>query len=280
MSTRSASSVAPALILVSHGSSVEPHCYEPVIELAQRLGLDASFRAVAVGFHKQSPSLEEAWQKVGDGPVIVVPFLASAGFFAARFMPGRMGLEPESFGVVQTVEGRPTVYTEPVGTHPHMHSIAYAVAQALVDDESALDAATTTLLVVGHGTPRHRESGASVHRCVAELSARSAWPTVTAAFVDEAPFIDAIADDLPEGHVLVLPYFVANGPHVSGDIPEGLGVEADDLWANPHVVGGHRFWFAPAVGTHPSMIDIVGARVDEAHQLLNSYFSDRRPRHG
>ena len=176
-----------SLLIISHGSSVEPDSYEPVLACAERLRGRSEFAEVAVGFHKQSPTLDDGLTSLRGRQVAIVPYLASAGFFAARYIPQKLGIQA-GFNEIVRCGDRRLVYTEPLGTHRRIVDLIQRVAnhtlQQQMPDGSELR--ETALVVVGHGTPRHPASGESVHKCVKMIEKMGDMRCVLPAFVDEA----------------------------------------------------------------------------------------------
>ncbi len=265
-----------SVLIVSHGSSLDPDSYEPVYDCARRLRKKCRFGEVVVGFHKQSPGLREAWRSLESRRVAVIPFLASAGFFASRFIPKQLGFEAAHYDEVVDLGDRQIVYTAPVGVDRQVWSLVDEVAINAIDTILPPDLTPdqVTVLVVGHGTPRHRASGQSVRDCVAYLREQKArFGHVLEAFVDEEPFLDSVLERAPAGDIVVVPYFVANGPHVTEDIPQGLGI-AGDPSDHPHRVGEHRFWFVDAIGLRAELCEIVAARARAAADKLGVSFGE------
>ncbi len=262
------------LLVVSHGSSLEPDCYRPIDEIANELLDSPRINAVSTGFLKQNPSLRQGWRALKGPRVVVAPYLASAGFFAERVLPKKLGFPPVEFGKPFEFEGRQVIYTEALGTDPALTDIVETVALEIADGQRGPNPGDTTLVVVGHGTPRHRHSGKSVHHCVARLSPRGIFRDVRAAFVDEKPFADNILDECRHGDVVVVPYFVCDGPHVKTDIPSAFGI-SKPIFRAPHTVGAHCIWYAHAIGTRREMIQILANRVEEAAKRYSSPPSSR-----
>ena len=257
-------------MLVSHGSSVDPDSYEPLLRCARRLAGRTGWGEVAVGFLKQSPTLEEAWEATEGADRIVVPLLASAGYFAQTILPRRLGLEGVSFGAVQEHRGQRVIYTEPVGTDPGMDELVLEAARGLraaAGRADVGDGGESTLLIIGHGTPRHRASGQSVRDCAARLRDRGEFSAVRFGFVDEEPSIASALSDCPRGEVFAVPYFICDGPHVLEDIPDGLGIEGD-LFEVQHHRGRHRIFYAHALGGSQAIDDLVMRRADRARKVL------------
>ncbi len=250
------------LLVVSHGSSVDPESYRPLVALVDQMRRSGLVDGAQVGFLKQSPTLAQGWEKIRGSSVVVLPYLASAGFFAQRILPEKLGFPHVEFDVPFEFQGRTVVYTRPIGTHGAVIDVVEQAALEIADGATGPEADQTTLVVVGHGTPRHRASGQSVRECVAELQRRGRFAHVLDAFVDEEPFVDGVLERCPTGDVVVLPYFVCDGPHVREDIPQGLGI-GRELWGAPHRVGDHRVWYGRALLARDEMAAVVESQLSE-----------------
>jgi sirohydrochlorin ferrochelatase len=78
--------------------------------------------------------------------------------------------------------------------------------------------------------------------------------------------------------VVVVPFFVGEGPHVKQDVPLQLGASARTIqerlaggqwpWRNPTEIRGKLVWYSRAVGTHPGMAEIVWDRAKQAASAL------------
>ena len=69
----------------------------------------------------------------------------------------------------------------------------------------------------------------------------------------------------PAPDVVVVPFFIADGLHSYEDIPVLLGLThniREAGFANPHVEGTRRLWYATAIGTATSMADLIVAQVE------------------
>ncbi len=229
-----------AVLLAAHGSSDEPRSFASVDAHADRLRQLGVFGSVHVGFLRQSPPLRSALDAIDESQIVVVPMLMSAGYFAAGVFPRALGLDGPQFGQMQAVGGHRVAYTPPLGTHRGMVDVVAACADDACRD---CDAATTTLMVIGHGSTRHQQSTDSVHMVTAGLRRRTPYAAVVAAFVDDSPSIAEVLSGVASPHLVVVPYFVADGPHVTRDIPTALERAPNHLTV-------HR---CRAAGTHPGV---------------------------
>src|SRR5690606_38628615 len=121
--------------------------------IAAALGARRPELRVATGFQLGTPRVDEVRHTLGNGPVTVIPVLAARGWFATERLPAALG-----------APGDPRiVIARPVGTLRRAQRRIVERAAALVDELPA----PMTVVVVGHGTTRHRESGSSTRELAA-----------------------------------------------------------------------------------------------------------------
>src|SRR4051812_17842008 len=105
-----------ALVIVGHGSTVNPDSSEPTFKHAEAILGKGIFGEVHCAFWKEEPSLRQVLHMVDRPEVYVVPNFISEGYFTNTVIPRELGLH----GAV-TRRGEQTIrYCEPVGNHPRM----------------------------------------------------------------------------------------------------------------------------------------------------------------
>lgn len=231
------------ILLVGHGSHLSADSATPVHALARYLessDTEGSFE-IRTAFWKEEPELRIALDLMESREVVVVPVFTSEGYFTGKVVPRELRLE----GEVTLLGGRRIHYARPVGGHPAMAAIVKARAEEVVPadrDESAL----TTLVVVGHGTELHPESGDST-RAVARQLDGEGYRAVIPAFMDQEPKLETVLEGV-SGRVVVVPFFISEGWHAGTTIPRDLA--------------GFELLYTRAVGTHPGMAAVVREIVD------------------
>lgn len=275
-------SEAPALLLLGHGSHVHGRSAQPIHDAAARLRATGAHPEVRVAFWKEEPELRYAFLLVERPRVVAVPIFTSVGYFTEGVLPRELGLDPplstltrlggargggraapsdsERFsGNVEEEADRLRVrYTRPVGTHPRMAAVVRERARDLTRDRG-IDPAGSTLVVLGHGTERHPESGGVVHRLTGRLAEDSGFGSVTCAFLDEDPRMVPVLEGLETTHAVVVPFFIAKGWHVGTTIPRDLGLEEGRAR-----IGDTKVHYADPVGTHPALTGVIDELVEEA----------------
>jgi sirohydrochlorin ferrochelatase len=118
----------------------------------------------------------------------------------------------------------------------------------------------TALLLIAHGS-RQDEANADLLHAVAELRRLPDYELVEAAFLELAqPDIDSGARQCVAAgaeHIILLPYFLSAGVHVSRDLNE-----ARQRLTNRYP--GQRFSLAEPIGRHPLLFDILRQRAEAA----------------
>lgn len=118
----------------------------------------------------------------------------------------------------------------------------------------------TALLLIAHGS-RREEANADLERLADSLRERGPYPIVACAYLElaEPTIIDAAAACIARGaeQVLLLPYFLAAGIHVTRDLHSAR----DELRACHANI---RFELCEPIGLHPLMVEIV---IERARQV-------------
>jgi len=241
-----------AVLLLGHGSHIDAGSSQPVHDAAARLRRSRPGREVRVAFWKEEPSLRDAFLLIESPRVVAVPMFTSEGYFTNRVLPRELGIEPP----LSEVDSLGVRYTRPVGTHPAMASVVLERARALDEGDRA---SSTTLVILGHGTERHRASGDVVRRLTEQLSGVPGFTSVTCAFLDEDPRIVPVLEALDTDRAVVVPFFIAEGWHVGQTIPRDLGLDRGRA-----LIEGTEVVCADPIGTHPAIDAVIDQIVDEA----------------
>lgn len=253
-----------ALVIVGHGSTLNPDSSAPTHEHADAIRARGIFDEVAVCFWKEEPSMREVLRMVESRAVYVVPDFISEGYFTRTVIPRELGLD----GAITSLGGRTVKYCDPVGSHPRMTDVLLKRAHETAPDAAE---AETSLVIVGHGTALNDNSAVAVKDQVRRIAALGRYGEVLAAYMEEPPLVAEWAALTRFPNVLVLPFFIADGLHSYQDIPVLLGIEEEGAPAasqreifrrNPYSAQGRRLYYASAVGTEPAMADVILDQVE------------------
>jgi sirohydrochlorin cobaltochelatase len=252
-----------ALLIVGHGSTVNPDSSRPSLDQGAAIRECGNFREVACCFWKEEPSLRDALL-LFDEPeireVYVVPNFISEGYFTQTVIPRELELKGR---LTTRPNGQIWKYCEPVGNHPAMTELLLRRAQEIAPGVPPTKA---TLLIVGHGTALNDNSAVAAKREVEKIRARRYYASVQNAYMEEAPLISDWAHLTDTPNVVVVPFFISDGLHSHHDIPVLLGIEPGPTAAasqgaifrrNPHQLQGRALYYASAIGTEPQFAEII-----------------------
>jgi len=274
-----------ALVLLGHGTSESEDAAAPVYQHAAALRARGLFASVHEAFWKQSPRLAEVLASVAAPRVFLVPLFMSEGYFSGREIPRELGFEltDDLASRVRRRGAQTLAYCRPIGTHERMSRVVLARAREVVERfpfPRPPPAAETTLFLAGHGTARAERSRQSVEEHVHRLRAMGLFAAVHGIFLEESPRIGACYALAATRNVVLVPFFLSDGPHTQEDIPQQLGepesvvrarrAAGQPAWRNPTERHGRRVWFAGAVGTAPEVADVILERVSELAGLARS----------
>jgi sirohydrochlorin ferrochelatase len=200
------------VILAAHGAGDGSQANRALLELMDALSVRWPHVRFECAFWKGTPSFQEAaWSLRGQGPV-VVPIMASDGYYARRRLPEELAKGDPS---------RSFVIAPPIGTLPEFSFIlASRVDEALRG--MAGRGLNPAVLLVGHGTPRVRSSGDVARRLRDELALAFPHTEILTAFLDESPHLSDVAGSLGDRPVVVVPLLMGGGPHVLVDLAHVL----------------------------------------------------------
>ncbi|HUF34794.1 MAG TPA: uroporphyrinogen-III C-methyltransferase [Gemmatimonadales bacterium] len=237
-----------ALVLAAHGSNRDPSANALVRRLAETVRARRLFDEVAVAFHQGEPGFGGVLDELRADEVTVVPVMTSAGHYSDIVLPAALA-ENRRFAELRLRQ------TPPVGAHPGLPAlVARRVSELLRAHD--LGRASTSLLLVGHGTRRHTASRDTTLALADILRRRRVAGEVLAGFIDDDPPLgEAFAGAALEA-VLVLPFLMGGGAHVLADIPDALGIAPGDGSGTARI-GGRLVVLDAAVGALPGIADLI-----------------------
>lgn len=243
--------IRPALILAAHGSRHDPTAESIVRSHAARVARSGLFGQVAVAFHKGMPTFASVLDEIACEDVIVVPFMTSAGYYADRVLPVALDSNANRSHFRLTI-------TPPIGMHAGIRRIVERRAVRLMERLHLLPD-RTSLVIVGHGTEKHPDSGASTVALAGALRSARVCAATLAAFLDEPPLIDGIHASVMTANILVIPFLIGGGYHAVRDVPRRLGMAPARNGKFPCAsrVGKHLIVCDAAIGQRPELAEIV-----------------------
>jgi sirohydrochlorin cobaltochelatase len=280
-----------ALLIVAHGSTVNPDSSAPTLEHAVEIRRRKIFAKVECAFWKEEPSLRDAlflFDPESIREVYVVPNFISEGYFTQTVVPRELELNGP---ITKRSNGQLWRYCEPVGNHPLMTELLLKRARAVAPDAVAGE---TSLLIVAHGTDLNENSAVAAKREAEKIRALGKYAAVLNVYMEEPPLVSDWRKLTETPNVVVVPFFISDGLHSYEDIPRLLGITdghpersgakskdpaelpegsvtssldfaRDDVRTtkgsvfrtNPYRIDGRSLFYAPSIGTDPGVADII-----------------------
>lgn len=245
-----------ALVLAGHGSHISPSTAGLVWRYVDRLRAQGIANEVTACFWKEQPSLHEGLDSLAADDITIIPVFTAQGYFTRQVVPAEMGLD----GPVTQRGNRIIRYGKTLGEY---HALAGVVYQRVTDTLSRyqLDAQQTTVAIVGHGTKRSYESQQTTRDQVQQLMQRGLVADLLDAYLDDDPDIPSIYQRAKTADVVVVPFFLAPGSHVTIDVPSALGLPAGESFAR---LNGKHIYYTDPVGTNEEVCQFITALAYEA----------------
>jgi len=266
-----------ALLIVAHGSTVNPDSSAPTLAHAAEIRRRKIFADVECAFWKEEPSLRDAlflFDPESICEVYAVPNFISEGYFTQTVVPRELEL---SGRITKRPNGQIWKYCEPVGNHPVMTELLLKRAREVAPHAAP---AETSLLIVAHGTDLNENSAVAAKREAEQIRSLGKYAAVLNVYMEESPLVSDWRKLTETPNVVVVPFFISDGLHSYEDIPRLLGIavaagvdrgqpgsappatECDEIFRqNPYAIDGRNLFYAPSIGTDPGFADII---IDQA----------------
>jgi sirohydrochlorin cobaltochelatase len=262
-----------ALLIIAHGSTVNPDSSAPTLAHAAEIRRRRIFADVECAFWKEEPSLRDAlflFDPESIREVYVVPNFISEGYFTQTVIPRELELNGAT---TKRPSGQTWKYCQPVGNHPMMTELLLKRAREIAP---GVDPAETSLLIVAHGTDLNENSAVAAKREAEKIRALRKFAEVLNVYMEEPPLVSDWRKLTKTRNVVVVPFFISDGLHSYEDIPRLIGIvvaagvdrgrpgSAPPATArgkifrhNPYCVDGRSLFYAPSIGTDPGFADII-----------------------
>jgi sirohydrochlorin cobaltochelatase len=262
-----------ALLIVAHGSTVNPDSSAPTLAHAAEIRHRKIFAKVECAFWKEEPSLRDAlflFDPESIHEVCVVPNFISEGYFTQTVVPRELELNGR---ITKRSNGQVWKYCEPVGNHPMMTELLLKRAREIAPEISP---AKSSLLIVAHGTDLNENSAVAAKREAEKIRVLGNYAAVLNVYMEEPPLVSDWRKLTKTRHVVVVPFFISDGLHSYEDIPKLLGIavaadvdrgrpgstppataRGEIFRRNPYNIGGRSLFYAPSIGTEAGFADII-----------------------
>jgi sirohydrochlorin cobaltochelatase len=268
-----------ALLIVGHGSTVNPDSSAPTLAHATEIRRRKVFAEIGCAFWKEEPSLRDAlflFDPESIREVYVVPNFISEGYFTQTVIPRELELNGR---ITKRPSGQIWKYCEPVGNHPSMTDLLLARAQLVAPD---VDPGETSLLIVAHGTDLNENSAVAAKREAERIRALGKYAAVLNVYMEEPPLVSDWQKLNETANVVVVPFFISDGLHSYEDIPVLLGIankrstrhrspgrpmarqaitprarRGEVFRRNPYKIDGRSLFYAPSIGTDAGFANVI-----------------------
>jgi len=283
-----------ALLIVGHGSTVNPDSSAPTLAHATEIRRRKVFADVGCAFWKEEPSLRDAlflFDPESVREVYVVPNFISEGYFTQTVIPREVELNGR---LTKRSNGQIWKYCEPVGNHSMMTELLLKRAGEVAQDA---DPAESSLLIVAHGTDLNENSAVAAKREAEKIRALGKYAAVLNVYMEEPPLVSDWRKLAKTPNVVVVPFFISDGLHSYEDIPRLLGIArkqstrlrspgrpttrqptkspaagGEIFQRNPHKIEGRSLFYAPSIGTDPGFADII---IEQTAKFDSEAYPDR-----
>jgi sirohydrochlorin cobaltochelatase len=255
-----------ALLIVAHGSNVNPNSSAPTLAHAAEIRRRKIFAEVECAFWKEEPSLRDAlffFEPESIRDVYVVPNFISEGYFTQTVIPRELELNGRT---TKRQGGQTWKYCRPVGNHPAMTELLLKRAREVA---SGVDPAETSLLIVAHGTDLNENSAVAAKREAEKIRALGKFAEVLNVYMEEPPLVSDWRKLTKTPNVVVVPFFISDGLHSYEDIPQLIGIakgssatishsaHGEIFWHNPYKLSNRSLFYTPSIGTDPGFAEII-----------------------
>ena len=248
-----------ALLIIGHGSTVNPDSSAPTLSHAAEIRQRNMFAQVECAFWKEEASLRDAlflFDPKSVREVYVVPNFISEGYFTQTVIPRELELDAP---VTKRDSGQIWNYCEPVGNHPAMTDLLLKRAREIAP---AVDPLETTLLIAAHGTDLNENSAVAAKREADRIRTLDKYAAVLNVYMEEPPLVSDWRKLTNTEYVIVVPFFIADGLHSYEDIPVLLGIpgnasRGEIFRHNPYKIDNRSLFYASSIGNDTGFADII-----------------------
>ena len=224
-----------AALIVSHGQPSDPGPAEAALaRLAEQVAAHLPGWRLGSATLAAEGALARAVAGAAGGAVM--PLFMAGGWFTRVHLPARLA----------AAGGTGWRVLEPLGCEVALQDLALQVAR---------EAGADQVLVAAHGSGRATAPAAIATR-VAGRIAGELGVRAEAAFIEQEPRLDQVTGWGPGS--VCLPYFAAEGEHVTADLPEALAR------------AGFPGRILPAIGLHPAVPALIAAAILRGQEVCQT----------
>lgn len=229
-------------VIIAHGQPSDPDRAEAALAtLAARVAAQMPGWQIRSATLAQPGALQAAVAGATTGRAF--PLFMAGGWFTRSHLPAKLA-----------AAGAPDWHVlEPLGCNPAVHDLIL---------QTARDAAPDRVLLAAHGSFKSPVPSDIAHHLARRITAETGLPA-EAAFIDQDPQLSTATGYGPRS--VCLPFFAAEGGHVTDDIPAALAA------------AGFQGHLLPAIGLHPAIPQIIAQAIVAGAAVCATECRWRRP---
>jgi sirohydrochlorin cobaltochelatase len=237
------------ILLAGHGSHISPNTAGLVWECVDQLRRLRVADEVSAAFWKEQPSFHEAIRAFTADDITVIPVFTTRGFFTQQVIPAEMGLS----GAITQRDGRTIRYTRTLSETGFLTQMTQQRVQEALQ-KYQLQGDQCAVAIIGHSTRRNPESRKATEEQALAIRTRGMVKEAVAVYLDDMPEISEIYALTSAPTLIAVPFFMAEGSHVTGDVPRELGLNGS---AVPQTVQGRTVYYTAPTGTDAQLVEAL-----------------------
>jgi len=249
--------MSKALVLAGHGSHISPNTAGIVWDYVDKLRSWGVADEITAAFWKEVPDFHGVLDTLESDDIVIVPVFTAQGFFTQKVIPAEMNLSAELRSEAPypyyQIGNRRVFYCRTLGEHPYLSKIVEQRIEKALSD-AALHPNEATIALIGHGTRRMSSSQEATRYQAKLLRESGKFFQVLDVYLDAEPAIISIYQDSQQQNIIAVPFFLADGSHVSIDVPGAMGIDYGDYPASKE---GFQLYYTPPVGTDDSICELI-----------------------
>ncbi len=248
-----------SLVLAAHGSRCGGAA-RALEEIAAQLRQRDGFDQVLTAYNQGEPAFEQVPELVAGDAVVVVPVFLAEGYYSKQVLPRELRRARRS--------GSMDIWLTPVvGSDSRLHSTLLRRLVELIQ-RLGWNPERTTVVVLGHGTPRSSSSTLTAREAASFLSCHGPCKMVQPAFLDDSPSPRAVLEGVDADHCIVLPFLFGSGGHAA-ELAGLLGLAAGRPGGKRNFRNGMLEYFIDRpVGDDPVMVEIIDDLAQSRHSWV------------
>ena len=240
-----------SLILAAHGSQCG-RAAKALKLMASRLAKQDLFEQVLTTYHQGQPKFSQILEMISGNSAVVVPVFLSEGYYSKQVLP-------QQLRQAQGLASMKIWITPVVGTDFRLQKALLKRVEKIMQ-RFRWTPERTTVVVLGHGTPRSKSSTLTTQKAADFLSCQGACEIVHSAFIDESPSPRAVLEGSNSNYCMVLPFFFGGGEHVD-ELAQLLELKVSQLGDSAGIAGrdiqGLEYFIDRPIGEDPVMVEII-----------------------